>query len=345
MNTYKSILVTGGAGFIGGNFVRHMLDAHPETTLVNYDALTYAGNLESLADLENEPRHVFVKGNVADKRQLDGVFAGHVFDAIVHFAAETHVDRSLTDADLFIETNICGTQRLLDTARAHGVKRFVHISTDEVYGSLGPEGEFTENSPIQPNNPYAASKAAADFLVRAAHKTHGLEAAITRCSNNFGPWQFPEKLIPLMIANAQENKPLPVYGDGLHVRDWLYVQDHCSAIDAVLHKGRPGEVYNIGGHKDVPNIEVVRKLLAILNKPESLIAFVKDRPGHDRRYAMNSTKIRTELGWTPAHAFEDSLRLTVQWYLDNREWQEHARSGAYQDYYRTLYENRPTASA
>ncbi len=328
MNEYKTVLITGGAGFIGGNFVRYMLEKHPEVRLVNYDALTYAGNLESLADLEDEARHTFVKGNVADKEQVERLFGEYQFDATVHFAAETHVDRSLADVGPFIAANICGTQNLLDAARSHNVKRHVQISTDEVYGSLGPAGEFTEDSPIQPNNPYAATKSAADFLVRAAHKTHGLDVVVTRCSNNFGPWQFPEKLIPLMIANAQEDRPLPVYGDGLHVRDWLYVQDHCSAIDAVLQRGRSGAVYNIGGHKDVPNIEVVRHMLAIMNKPESLIAYVRDRPGHDRRYAMDSTKIRTELGWTPAHSFESALRQTVQWYLDHRTWRERARSGA-----------------
>ncbi len=340
MDSCKTLLVTGGAGFIGGNFARYMLETHADMAIVNFDALTYAGNLESLADLENNPRYAFVKGSVADKAAVERLFAEHRFDAVAHFAAETHVDRSLTDAELFIETNALGTQRLLDAARAHGVKRHVQISTDEVYGSLGPQGEFTEASPIQPNNPYAASKAAADFLVRAAFKTHKLETVITRCSNNFGPFQFPEKLIPLMIANALEDKPLPVYGDGLHVRDWLYVLDHCSAIDAVLHKGKPGEIYNIGGHKDVPNIEVVRTLLGILGKPESLIRHVQDRPGHDRRYAMDSTKIRQELGWEPAHNFEDALRRTVEWYLDNRAWQERARSGAYQDYYKTMYEER-----
>jgi dTDP-glucose 4,6-dehydratase len=340
MSKYRTLLITGGAGFIGGNFVRYMLEKHPDVRLVNFDALTYAGNLESLADLEHEERHTFVKGDVADKEQVERLFGEHSFDATVHFAAETHVDRSLADVEPFLAANICGTQNLLDAARARKVKRHVQISTDEVYGSLGPAGEFTEDSPIQPNNPYAATKSAADFLVRAAYKTHGLDVVVTRCSNNFGPWQFPEKLIPLMIANAQEDRPLPVYGDGLHVRDWLYVQDHCAAIDAVLQRGRSGEVYNIGGHKDVPNIEVVRRLLAILNKPESLIAYVRDRPGHDRRYAMDSTKIRTELGWAPAHSFESALRRTVQWYLDHRIWQERARSGAYRDYYRKMYENR-----
>jgi dTDP-glucose 4,6-dehydratase len=334
------ILVTGGAGFIGGNFVRYMLTTYPDVEVVNVDALTYAGNLESLADLDSEPRHTFVKADIAAKDEMAAVFKEHAVEAVVNFAAESHVDRSLMDVTPFIRTNIMGTQVLLDACRAHGVARFLQVSTDEVYGSLGSSGSFTEDSTIQPNNPYASTKAGADFLVRAAHKTHGLDVVITRCSNNFGPYQFPEKLIPLMIANALQDKNLPVYGDGLHVRDWIYVLDHCAAIDTVLRKAQPGTIYNIGGSHDVPNIEVVRGILEILGKPDSLIQYIEDRPGHDRRYAMDSTRIRDELGWEPAHSFEQALRETVQWYLDNRTWWEHVRSGKYLDYYDRLYGER-----
>lgn len=332
------LLVTGGAGFIGSNFVRHMLSKHRDLTIVNFDALTYAGNLENLAGLEKDRRYQFVRGDICSSADVDKVLQKRAVDAIVHFAAESHVDRSIhLGAETFIRTNVLGTQILLNAARQHGVKRFLQVSTDEVYGSLGPQGKFTEQSPIQPNNPYAATKASADFLVRAAHKSYGLDAVITRCSNNFGPYQFPEKLIPLMIANAMENKPLPVYGDGLHVRDWIYVLDHCSAIDLVLRRAKPGSIYNIGSEHDVPNIEIVRLLLRILGKPESLIRFVEDRPGHDRRYAMDSSCIRRDLGWKPAHSFEQALRETVQWYLDNRTWWEHIRSGHYTKYYKKLY--------
>jgi dTDP-glucose 4,6-dehydratase len=317
-----------------------MLEEYRDVELLNFDALTYAGNLENLQGLEEDPRYSFVRGNVAEAADVQKAFAGGIFEAVVHFAAETHVDRSLTDVGPFISSNVLGTQVLLDAARRNAVKRFVLISTDEVYGSLGPTGEFTEETPIQPNNPYAATKAAADFLVRAAHKSHGLDVVVTRCSNNFGPFQFPEKLIPLMIANAADDKELPVYGDGRHVRDWLYVRDHCSAIDLVLRHGKSGEAYNIGGHKDVPNIEVVKLLLKVLGKPESLIRFVKDRPGHDRRYAMNYSKIQRELGWKPARSFEDALRETVEWYLSNWEWLEHMRSGRYQEYYEKMYGER-----
>ncbi|MBN1671895.1 MAG: dTDP-glucose 4,6-dehydratase [Kiritimatiellae bacterium] len=335
------LLVTGGAGFIGSNFVRWMLQDHADVELVNFDALTYAGNLENLAGLEDDPRYTFVKGDVTDRACVEAVFARHAIETVVHFAAESHVDRSLHFGSLvFVQTNVVGTQTLLEAARAHAVKRFVQVSTDEVYGSLGSQGRFTETSPIQPNNPYAASKAGADFLVRAAHQSYGLDAVITRCSNNFGPYQFPEKLIPLMVANALEDKPLPVYGDGMHVRDWIYVLDHCRAIDVVVRKGTAGELYNIGGTHDVPNLDVVRGILRILDKPESLIRFVKDRPGHDRRYAMDAGKIRAELGWQPAGSFEDALEATVRWYVENREWWERIRTGAYREYYQKLYGNR-----
>lgn len=332
------LLVTGGAGFIGSNFIHYMLSQYAQAQIVNFDALTYAGNLENLTSIEKEKRYRFFKGDITLREDIQTVFKSQSFDAVVHFAAESHVDRSLhLGPDTFILANILGTQRLLDACREFSVPRFVHVSTDEVYGSLGSEGRFSETTPVQPNNPYAATKAAADFMVRAAVKSHGLNAVITRCSNNFGPYQFPEKLIPLMIANAMEDKPLPVYGDGLQVRDWIYVRDHCRGVDVVLRRGKPGEIYNIGGLHDVPNLEVIRLLLKLLNKPESLIQYVNDRPGHDRRYAMDTAKIKNELGWEPEFDFETALRQTVDWYLANRSWWERVRSGAYQDYYRKMY--------
>ena len=335
------LFVTGGAGFIGSNFVRHMLAAYPDVHIVNFDALTYAGNLENLSDIEKDARYTFVRGDISRVDDVRAVFSSNKFDAIVNFAAESHVDRSLhLGAEQFIHTNVLGTQILLDASREYGVKRYVQISTDEVYGSLGAEGRFSETTPVAPNNPYSATKASADFLVRAAQHSHGVDAVITRCSNNFGPYQFPEKLIPLMIANALEDKPLPVYGDGMHVRDWIYVLDHCSAIDAVLRKGRAGEVYNIGSMSDVPNLHVVKQILAILKKPESLITFVKDRPGHDRRYAMDAVKIQKELGWKPAQSFDDGLKLTVDWYLGHKPWLDRVRSGEYAKYYEKIYAGR-----
>jgi dTDP-glucose 4,6-dehydratase len=335
------LFVTGGAGFIGSNFVRHMLAAHPDVHIVNFDTLTYAGNLENLTDVEKDPRYVFVRGDISRVDDVRAVFSKYPFDAIVNFAAESHVDRSLhLGAEQFIHTNVLGTQILLDASREYKVKRFVQISTDEVYGSLGSEGRFSETTPVAPNNPYSATKASSDFLVRAACHSHGVDAVITRCSNNFGPYQFPEKLIPLMIANALEDKPLPVYGDGMHVRDWIYVLDHCSAIDAVLRKGKTGEVYNIGSMNDVPNLHVVKQILATLKKPESLIKFVKDRPGHDRRYAMDAVKIQKDLGWKPAHNFDDGLKLTIDWYLGHKPWLDRVRSGEYSTYYTKLYSGR-----
>lgn len=339
------VLVTGGAGFIGSNFVRYMLDTHGDVDLVNLDALTYAGNLENLAGIEDESRYVFVKGSISDSDTVLAAVEDHAPDAIVNFAAETHVDRSLMDVGPFIDANIIGVQTLLDAGRSGGVQRFLQVSTDEVYGSLGAEGEFMETSPIRANNPYAATKASADYLVRAAWKSHGMDVVITRCSNNFGPFQFPEKLIPLMVANALEDRELPVYGDGMQVRDWLYVRDHCAAIDLVLREGETGGIYNIGGHKEVPNIDVVRLLLEILEKPDSLIRHVEDRPGHDRRYAMNSEKLRRELGWQPEHSFEDDLRKTVDWYRAQTEWLEHVRSGVYTEYYDRMYANRLAAAS
>ena len=335
------ILVTGGAGFIGSNYIRYALRHDPGLEIVNLDVLTYAGNLENLKDVEGDARYRFVKADICDANHLAEVFAGDAFDAVINFAAESHVDRSLHHGvDPFIHTNIRGTQNLLDAAREKGVARYVQVSTDEVYGSLGDQGSFTEDSPIAPNNPYAATKAAADFLVRAAQRSYGLDAVITRCSNNYGPYQFPEKLIPLMIGNALEDKALPVYGDGMHVRDWIYVDDHCSAIHRVLQDGRTGEVYNIGSMNDVPNLHVVKELLAHLGKPESLIQFVTDRPGHDRRYAMDATKIQDELDWKPAVMFEEGLRRTIDWYIANREWLDTIRSGEYVKYYENLYAGR-----
>ncbi len=335
------ILVTGGAGFIGSNFVHHLLAAEPEVAVVNLDALTYAGNLENLADLERNPRHIFVRGDIAEAADVKALFEAHRFDAVVNFAAESHVDRSLhVGADTFIRTNVSGVQVLLDACRGHAVPRFLQVSTDEVYGSLGPTGQFTEETPLQPNNPYAATKAGADCLVRAAHHSHKLNAVITRCSNNYGPYQFPEKLIPLMITNALADQPLPVYGDGLNVRDWIYVEDHAAAIALVLRDAAPGSVYNIGGGHDVPNIDIVTGILDILGKPRSLIRYVADRPGHDRRYAMDAARLRHDLGWAPAHTFAQGLERTVAWYLDNRPWWERIRSGAYRGYYEQMYGQR-----
>jgi len=335
------LLVTGGAGFIGSNFIRFMLSEYDDVEIVNFDALTYAGNLENLAGLEEESRYTFVKGDIGVRNDVAEVFGAHDYDAVLNFAAESHVDRSLhVGVEAFIQTNVLGTQLLLDATREHGVNRFLQVSTDEVYGSLGSDGRFSEATPVQPNNPYSATKAGADFLVRAAGRSHGLDTVITRCSNNYGPYQFPEKLIPLMIANALEDKDLPVYGDGMHVRDWIYVTDHCRAIDAVLRKAESGSVYNIGSMYDVPNLDVVRTLLKVLGKPESLIRFVKDRPGHDRRYAMDAFRIRDELGWEPKYTFEAGLQETVDWYLANLTWLDNVRSGAYRQYYENLYSSR-----
>jgi dTDP-glucose 4,6-dehydratase len=334
------VLVTGGAGFIGSNFVLLLRRTRPDVEIVNVDLLSYAGNLENLQSLEGDEGHVFVRADVADRPAMDRLFREHRPEGVLHFAAESHVDRSILDATPFVHNNVLGTQVLLDLSRAHGVRRYLQVSTDEVYGTLGPTGAFSEDTPLAPNSPYAASKAAADLLVRAATHTHGMDAVITRCSNNYGPLQFPEKLIPLMIANALEDKPLPVYGDGLQVRDWLHVQDHCTAIWTVFERAAPGSVYNIGGESERTNIEVVRLILRELGKPESLIRTVKDRPGHDRRYAMDARRIRADLGWTPARRFEEALPETIRWYLQNRRWWERVRSGAYREYYERQYGGR-----
>ena len=347
----KKILVTGGAGFIGSNFVQYILNNQKDILLVNMDLLTYAGNLENLKAVENDYRYRFVKGDIRDKELVERLFAEYEFDTVVHFAAESHVDRSIVEPEIFLTTNIVGTQTLLDAAKRHwkvepdnkysreykpGVK-YLQVSTDEVYGALGKTGMFTETTPLSPNSPYSASKASADMIVRAYHETYGMPVNITRCSNNYGPYQFPEKLIPLMIHNARHDKSLPVYGDGLQIRDWLHVSDHCSAIATVLEKGIVGEVYNIGGNNEKANIEIVKLILAELGKPESLITYVQDRPGHDRRYAIDNTKITTQLGWSPAYTFENGIRETIQWYLDNSQWVERITSGDYQNYYSNMY--------
>jgi dTDP-glucose 4,6-dehydratase len=335
------LLVTGGLGFIGSNFIRYVLHTHVDWSIINLDKVTYAGNPENLADLEADPRYVFVRGDTADRTIVDEVMQGHSIQSIINFAAESHVDRSILDATPFVDTNVKGTLVLLDAARKRGVERFVQISTDEVYGSLRMDDPpFSEENPITPNSPYAASKAAADLLVQAYHRTYGFPALITRCSNNYGPYQFPEKLIPLMISNAIEDKPLPVYGDGLNVRDWIHVLDHCRAIEAVLTRGRVGEVYNIGADCELANIDIVRGILKILGKPESLITFVKDRPGHDRRYAMNASKIRSELGWRPEHSFWDTLPEVVDWYREHEAWWRRVKSGEYRQYYEKQYSHR-----
>jgi dTDP-glucose 4,6-dehydratase len=326
----KSMLVTGGCGFIGANFVRHVLAAHADSLVVNLDALTYAGNPGNLTDVATAAGYRFVKGDIRDAGLVERLFREHAFDAVVHFAAESHVDRSISGPAIFVQTNVEGTQVLLEAARkAWGdkpsSKRFLQVSTDEVYGSLGPSGYFTEETPLAPNSPYSASKAGADLLCRAYFHTFGFPALVTRCSNNYGPYQYPEKLLPLMILNALEDKPLPVYGDGLYTRDWLYVGDHCAAIDEVLHRGRPGEVYNIGGNNEWKNIDIVKLILKAVGKPQSLITHVTDRLGHDRRYAIDASKLKRDLGWAPTVKFEDGITMTIEWYLKNRAWWEKLR--------------------
>jgi dTDP-glucose 4,6-dehydratase len=335
-----NVLVTGGCGFIGSNLVKTLRRERPSWHLVNVDLLTYAGNLETLQELEGDPQHLFIRADIADRDAMERVFAAHPVNAVMHLAAESHVDRSILGAEEFVRTNVLGTQVLLEAAKKHGVRRFLMVSTDEVYGSLGPTGAFTESSPITPSSPYSASKASADLLALAYHHTHKLDVVVTRCSNNYGPYQFPEKLIPLMVVNALRDVPLPVYGDGGNVRDWLHVEDHCQALLLAFEKGRPGETYNIGGGAERKNLELVRGILALLGKPESLIKFVQDRPGHDRRYAIDPSKIRAELGWTPAHTFEQGLADTVRWYVEHRAWWERVMTGAYREYYETQYRQR-----
>lgn len=347
----KNILVTGGAGFIGSNFVKMMVEKYPDYNIINIDALTYAGNLENLSEIDTASNYTFVKADIRDRDVIEQIFKTQNIDMVVNFAAESHVDRSIEEPEVFLTTNIIGTQVLLDAAKKYwkinpddkyckeykaGVK-FLQVSTDEVYGELGETGLFVETMPLMPNSPYSASKASADMIVRAYNETFGLPMNITRCSNNYGPYQFPEKLIPLMINNCLKEKDLPVYGDGMQVRDWLHVSDHCTAIDTVLHKGKDGEVYNIGGNNEKANIEIVKLLIQTLGKSEDLIKYVKDRPGHDRRYAIDNTKITTELGWEPGYTFEQGIQETIQWYLDNTKWIENVISGDYAYYYDEMY--------
>ena len=337
------IVVTGGAGFIGSNFVIHMVKKYPEHQIINLDLLTYAGNLENLTEVENAPNYKFIRGDIADRKFVFGLFEKEKPDIIVNFAAESHVDRSIEDPESFVRTNVMGTTTLLDACKEYGIKRFHQVSTDEVYGDLPldrPDLFFTEETPLHTSSPYSSSKASADLFVMAYHRTFGIPVTISRCSNNYGPYQFPEKLIPLIISRALADEELPVYGTGENVRDWLHVSDHCVAIDLILEKGRVGEVYNIGGHNERTNLEVVKTILKALDKPESLIRFVKDRPGHDRRYAIDPTKMETELGWKPQYVFDTGMKQTIQWYLDNKEWWEHIVNGEYTKYFEKMYGER-----
>ena len=334
-----NILVTGGAGFIGSNFLHLMVRKYPEDHFINVDSLTYAGNLTNLRTLEKFPNYTFKRVNILDTPALEEVFLTGDISSVVHFAAESHVDRSITNPIGFVETNVLGTMHLIELSRKYKIERYVQVSTDEVYGSLGPTGYFTEETPLQTNSPYSASKASADCFVRAAVETYGLNASITRCSNNYGPYQFPEKLIPLMIWHALEEKPLPIYGDGLNVRDWLYVEDHCRAVDLVLREGEMGQIYNIGGNNEQTNIVIVKTILSVLGKSEDLIHYVKDRLGHDRRYAIDASKIKRELGWTPTVNFNQGIQKTIQWYLDNETWWKEILSGEYQNDYNKMYKS------
>jgi dTDP-glucose 4,6-dehydratase len=336
----QRILVTGGCGFIGSEFVRQQLQSHPNLAIVNLDKLTYAGNLENLSEVEEDPRYRFVHGDICDRGLVDALLAREPVDAVVNFAAESHVDRSLMECGPFVQTNVVGTQVLLDACRRAGVGQYVQVSTDEVYGSLGPDGRFTEETPLAPNSPYAASKAAADLLVRAYHHSFGFPAVITRCSNNYGPYQFPEKLLPLFITNLLDDQPVPVYGTGQNVRDWIHVSDHCRGIDLALRRGRAGQIYNFGGRTEKTNLEVTKLLLQLLGKPESLVRFVADRPGHDLRYAIDCTKAERELGWRPGVEFAAGLAQTIAWYKQHLPWVARVKSGEYRDYYRKQYGQR-----
>lgn len=337
------IIVTGGAGFIGGNFVHYMVNNYPEDMIINLDLLTYAGNLETLKPVENAKNYKFVKGDIADREFIFKLFETEKPDMVVNFAAESHVDRSITDPEIFVKTNVMGTTTLLDACRTFGIKRYHQVSTDEVYGDLPldrPDLFFTEETGLHTSSPYSSAKASADLFVLAYHRTYGLPVTVSRCSNNYGPYHFPEKLIPLIISRALNNEELPVYGKGENIRDWLYVTDHCKAIDLIIRKGRVGEVYNIGGHNERTNLEVVKTILKVLDKPESLIKFVTDRPGHDRRYAIDPTKIETELGWKPEYTFDIGIVKTIEWYLNNKEWWEHIVSGEYTKYFENMYGER-----
>lgn len=338
-----NIIVTGGAGFIGSNFVFHMLKKYPDYRIICLDKLTYAGNLSTLAPVMDNPNFRFVKADICDREAVDKLFEEEHPDIVVNFAAESHVDRSIENPGIFLQTNIIGTSVLMDACRKYGIQRYHQVSTDEVYGDLPldrPDLFFTEETPIHTSSPYSSSKASADLLVLAYHRTYGLPVTISRCSNNYGPYHFPEKLIPLMISRALADEELPVYGDGANVRDWLHVSDHCEAIDLILHKGRVGEIYNIGGHNERTNLEVVKTILKALDKPESLIRYVKDRPGHDRRYAIDPTKIETELGWKPKYNFDTGIRQTIDWYLNNQDWWKHILSGEYSQYFEKMYGDR-----
>ena len=344
------IIVTGGAGFIGGNFIHHMVNKYPEYDIVNLDLLTYAGNLETLKPVEGKPNYKFVKGDIADRKFVFDLFEKEKPDMVVNFAAESHVDRSIKNPEIFVESNVLGTVNLLQCCKDAWYdaaaktwkegKKYLQVSTDEVYGALGAEGYFMETTPLCPHSPYSASKASADMFVKAFHDTYGMPMNITRCSNNYGPYHFPEKLIPLMISRALADESLPVYGTGENVRDWLHVSDHCEAIDLIIHNGRVGEVYNVGGHNERTNLEVVKTILKALHKPESLIKFVTDRPGHDRRYAIDPTKLETELGWKPKYNFDTGIQQTIQWYLDNEDWWKHILSGEYSNYFDNMYGKR-----
>ena len=336
----KRILVTGGAGFIGSNFINYILGKREDIFIVNLDKLTYAGNLQNLKDVENHPSYSFVKGDIVNDELVSYLFQKYEITHVINFAAESHVDRSILGSEIFFRTNVLGTNVLLENAKRFGVEKFVQISTDEVYGSLGTEGQFEETTPLQPNSPYAASKAAADMMALAFHHTYHVPVVITRCSNNYGPYQFPEKLIPLMIINSLNNKKLPVYGDGLNVRDWIYVVDHNKAVELVFDKGKVGEVYNVGANTEKPNIEIVKLLLKHTGKTEELIEYVKDRPGHDRRYAINSTKIKRELNWEAENSFENAIQDTIDWYIKNEKWWKEIISGEYQNYYKLQYSSR-----
>ena len=338
-----TIIVTGGAGFIGSNFIYYLLNNHPEDRVVCVDCLTYAGNLSTLKAAMENPNFRFCKINICDREAVYQLFEEEHPDVVVNFAAESHVDRSITDPEAFVRTNVMGTTTLLDACRTYGIKRYHQVSTDEVYGDLPldrPDLFFTETTPLHTSSPYSSSKASADLFVLAYHRTYGLPVTVSRCSNNYGPYHFPEKLIPLMISRALADEELPVYGDGANVRDWLHVSDHCEAIDLILHKGRVGEIYNIGGHNERTNLEVVKTILKALDKPESLIRYVKDRPGHDRRYAIDPTKIETELGWKPKYNFDTGIRQTIDWYLNNQDWWKHILSGEYSQYFEKMYGDR-----
>lgn len=337
------IIVTGGAGFIGGNFVQYMVNTYPDDMIINLDVLTYAGNLETLKSVENAPNYKFIRGDIADREFIFKLFASEKPDVVVNFAAESHVDRSISDPEVFVRTNVIGTTTLLDACVKYGIQRYHQVSTDEVYGDLPldrPDLFFTEETPLHTSSPYSSAKASADLFVQAYHRTYGLPVTISRCSNNYGPFHFPEKLIPLIISRALANEELPVYGKGENVRDWLYVTDHCKAIDLILKKGRVGEVYNIGGHNERTNLEVVKTILKALNKPESLIKYVTDRPGHDMRYAIDPTKMETELGWKPEYNFDTGIQKTIQWYLDNEDWWKNIISGEYTKYFENMYKER-----